>query len=270
MEVSIKRLYERFGFFNGVRVTSKQKLKFLLHLVAELEHEGIKTQLLKKKYRGKESFIAVIGDLDKADKVILTHYDTPLTTFGLSHHRSFNDKVQKRGNLIAFLLPMLFVLPLLVVMNLQLCIPAFADQQVNLLDLIVLFLELLLLMIVGKIAKIGGIPTFNTWNRNSSSVIAVLKSIENDYCKNKAFLLVDHGCQDHFGYFVAKDLLQDFPNKSVTLLDCVGSGQLSKKKSVDSVLNELFPGAEFIFGSEEKRQVEIEDENIIALAEAIK
>ncbi len=253
--MDIKDLYVRYGALNAKRVSKNQKIRFLSTLATDFKNLGFeKSKIYKKKYKQKESYISVIGDLDKSKYLISTYYDTPSISFIGDIYEPFNDDKLKKLSKINYLIPIIVSIFLFVMYVYYLLTPTINDNLFTFKDILVLIGVFILMSIIVRIANYSGIPKKNNLVRNTSSILAMYKIAEklNDYDRKKvAFAFVDFGTVDYFGYEILKGLISDHKHE-VILLDSVGAGNIKISNDKSEVLKNDFIDPLFVYGDKKE------------------
>ena len=166
------------------------------------------------------SNIVYVGDVETADKILVTYYDTPLSHFG-SYYFFDTDK-QKKSTIsklvVNFMLTAtLGVIGLLIYMN----------AVVNPFDLksvftyIVIGIFALYFYYMGKVTR--GLSVRSTLVRNTSSVIYMLKMISEEKNSSTAYAFVDNGAYGEAGLNIVNKSVKKEAN--IFYLDSLGANQ---------------------------------------------
>ncbi|QIQ22200.1 hypothetical protein [Zophobihabitans entericus] len=228
---SLKDLILRYCVLFGRRFSYKEKIAFLrviskelLQLGYHLDAKIAKLQLAKKKYEN--YYNAYIGDINKADVIVCTYYDTGANYFNLSKIYAFEQEF-KTGRYFLSLLPIFILVALSVVLNYFVFIPGiqelgfFSVQGVSsVLSTVVLFYFILKYK--------NGIPNKKNFVSNTSSILVMLDTINKLDKKTKkkvAFVLYDGGTSSRYGIKMLENYSDKVRKKKVIFLDSLGNGE---------------------------------------------
>lgn len=218
-EERLKDWYVRYHLIFGKRYTRKQKDRFLKSLSADIMEFRKDLQLdtfkVDKKARSDYRNLYV-GNLEKADTIICTYYDTPAARF---HPYYFFDMGHRKKSIMTFIL-LTSILYIIVgfVFTLVVAIPVFQTNR----GLSVPYLSCILFYFIyfyflNKIAR--GWPKRNNLVQNTASVLLLLDCIASIPSKKVAFAFVDAGCTNHAGL----DRLMKQYHAKILMLDSIGS-----------------------------------------------
>ncbi|WP_392558773.1 hypothetical protein [Orbus mooreae] len=228
---SLTDLILRYCVLFGRRFFAKEKISFLrvfskevLQLGYQLDAKLAKLQLAKRRYQN--FYNGYIGDLNKADIIICTHYDTGVKNFNLTSKYAFNNSFNKKNYLIS-LLPIIVTFLLSIALNLFLFIPGI--QEAGLLSFSGLLSLLTTLVLFYFIVRYhGGIPNQKNFVCNSSSLILLLNLMSKLDKKRKrkiAFVLLDGGCTNSFGLRMLENYSKNILKKTVIFVDSIGNDE---------------------------------------------
>ena len=208
----------RYGYILRKRNTDKRKEKFLKALILDIStiREDISViDFQSSEYEAKNVYI---GDLKKASTVVVTYYDTPLTSFGSYHLFDFEDQRKKTINKI-IMQTMIVLIIGVVTIGLLISNNLFIFDFKNVKTYIIILFFLAYFLILGKISK--GVGEKNTLIRNTSSLILMLSMISMKELDNVAYAFVDDGT---FGLSGLRSVEEQVGNKTkIIYLDSVGS-----------------------------------------------
>lgn len=219
----------KYGAILRQRITKTQKIRFLNELEKEIEGLGYQGKV-QASLAGKEQCLNYTSaDIEKADFVIATYYDTPFKTWGLAPYQPQNPGANKLMRLLAMVLPLTLVIALEGLFLYFVVINRWQVQPFNGLDVLIV-LGLAALLLCGIVWR-KGIPNRYNVVRNTSSIIAMLEVMEQIPKSQKhrvGFAWVDFGCINGLGYESLQTQLKPQQNKpKIIWLDCVGAkGQL--------------------------------------------
>jgi hypothetical protein len=209
----------RYQSIYRVRRTEKSKQRFLSALVTDLSEMREDVKVIEynrqKKYASRNVYV---GDIDKAEQIICTYYDTPIQHFGpyILFDREEQEKRTTRFIIVSSILMILVgIVGTLLYMQ-------HATGAVDLISVSTLFIALaygVYFYLLGKIAK--GLSNRKTLIRNTSSVLAMLAMISEAKGEKTAFAFVDEGSFGESGL----EALRTPRNKKAKIffLDCVGA-----------------------------------------------
>ena len=209
----------RYQSFYRVRRTDKSKRRFISALVADISDMREDVQVIEynrhKKYASRNVYV---GDIEKADRIICTYYDTPIQHFG--PYVLFDREAQEKRTTSFIIVSS--VLLLLVGIAGTLFYMQNASGAVDLISVRTLFIALaygVYFYLFGKIAK--GLANRKTLIRNTSSVLAMLAMISEAKGEKTAFAFVDEGSFGESGL----EAMRTPRNKKAKIffLDCVGA-----------------------------------------------
>lgn len=228
----------RYSFMYRSRNSNKEKTRFLRALVTDISQVRKDISVIEysnqKKYSTRNVYV---GDIEKADQIVCTYYDTPPAYFG--NYVLFDRKKQEKQTTKAVLCTSLIwiflgILGTLLYMKLVSAPFVLFSMQTACLALIYggYFI------ILSRLSK-------GTWNRknlirNTSSVLCLLHMLtENKNQKRVAYAFIDEGCYGERGLDVLMNSVKK--NAKVYYLDSIGAdatlnvmGQQFEKDFVES------------------------------------
>lgn len=238
MEDIFKDRLARYSFLYRSRNTKKEKIRFLKSLVTDISQVRNDISVIKYSNKKKYSIRNVyVGDIQKADQIICTYYDTPPVYFG--DYIFFDRKKQEKQTTKAILCTsiiwvLLGVIGVLLYMKLNSKVFGLFSVQTLCISLIYLGY----FIILSKISK--GVWNRNNLIRNTSSVLCLLQMLtENKKQKKVAYAFIDDGCYGEKGL----DKLMNSVKKDAKIyyLDSIGAhanlnvmGKQFKKEFVES------------------------------------
>lgn len=259
-KTTIKELFMTFGIVNNVRITKNQKLRYLTIIKKYFENIGFeKNEILKYKVIKKKSYFSVIGDIEQADYIVTTYYDTPVFNLLRQTYEPFNDDRRKSQNSMNYILSMILLTTIMLLVTYFIVLPIFQDGVFGFKDILASLVSISLLALIIKFSRAGGFPTLGNLIRNTSSVVAILKFaslLSSKEQKKIAFAFVDYGCEDSLGYYALSKELVNKRNQKIIFLDCIGSGNLSQSNTKSEILTSYFGHSLFVYGDfkNEKKQ----------------
>ena len=209
----------RYQSFYRVRRTDKSKQRFLSALVADISDMRKDVQVIEynrhKKYASRNIYV---GDIEKADRIICTYYDTPIQHFG--PYVLFDREAQEKRT-TSFIIVSSVLLIMAGIAG-TLLYTQYASDAFDVLSLRTLLTGLaygIYFYLLGKVTK--GLPKRRTLIRNTSSVLAMLAMISEAKGEKTAFAFVDEGI---FGESGLEAMLTPQNKKAkIFFLDCVGA-----------------------------------------------
>jgi len=228
---NFRDLVFRYCVMFGRRFSYKEKVTFLRIISKELIQFGYyvdakiaKLKLAKKRYAN--YYNAYIGDLNKAELIICTNYDTGINNFNLLKTHAFKPQFSKLSYLIG-LIPIIILFFLSVLLNYFIFIPNIQLQGflsfsgvASILTTVVLFLFILKCK--------NGIANKKNFVCNSSSIITIInliKKLDNKSKKKIAFVLYDGGNTNQYGLKMLESYSNTLSKKQIIFLDSIGNSE---------------------------------------------
>lgn len=209
-----------FGVTLAKRYTKRQKRIFYSQAEPYFKNLGfsVKLQTIKKKLL--EVSNITIGDINRADHLIVCPYDTPSRSLLLYKYYPFNlSKNLTQEKREVFLHSFIYILSSL--------IAYFVFRQYLTFSILMRVLSIFLFacLIFFCYRLIVGIPNPVNFNRNSAS-IALAAALAERLKKNRnvAFVLLDNTASSNTGWRVFADD-ESLKNKNIIYLDCLASGE---------------------------------------------
>lgn len=209
----------RYQYIYRIRSTDKSKGRFLSALVTDISEMREDIKVIEynrhKKYALRNVYI---GNIEKADRIICTYYDTPPKNFG--SYELFNLKEQKKQT-ISFILISSILMVLLGVIGtflyMQNASNAFSLSSFS--TILIILTYGIYFFLLGKVTK--GLSSHKTLIRNSSSILALLRMINEIRDERIAFAFIDEGS---FGEGGLEGLSTSHKkNAKIFMLDSIGS-----------------------------------------------
>ncbi|SEL06385.1 hypothetical protein SAMN04488700_0803 [Carnobacterium iners] len=209
----------RYQYIYRIRSTDKSKGRFLSALVTDISEMREDVQVVEynrhKKYALRNVYV---GNIEKADRIICTYYDTPPKSYGA--YELFNLKEQKKRTLSFILVSSILMILLGIVGTL-----VYMQYATNAFDLtsfstiLIVLIYGIYFLLLGKVAK--GLPSRKTLVRNTSSILALLEIISETKDEKTAFAFIDEGS---FGEVGLEALSASHKEKATMfILDSIGS-----------------------------------------------
>ncbi len=208
----------RYQYMYRIRRTEKSKNRFLSALVMDISEMREDVQVIEfnreKNYASRNVYI---GDVEKADRIICTYYDTPIQHFG--PYVLFDRKEQEKRT-TGFILASSVLLILAGIAGTFLYMQ-YASDAFEVLSVRTLLIALaygIYFYMLGKVTK--GLPKRRTLIRNTSSVLGLLGMMSEEKGTKTAFAFVDEGS---FGENGLEALRAVNKKAKIFLLDCIGA-----------------------------------------------
>ncbi|MGN1345094.1 MAG: hypothetical protein ACI4U3_10965 [Traorella sp.] len=220
-----KDLIIKYGIGTPKRYRSKEKKFFLNEIGKDFQELGYNVQGLYGKKKRNKAANLIIGDVMKADKIIIANYDTPAHNFGnpINYH-PFNGPASYRSSFIPTATP-LIISAVLMIYIIFVIFPKINFEEKLLFSL---FWSLLFILatILPPIMMVGTANKVN-FNYNTSGCLAILKTAEKlapEQRKHVAFVLTDQGCRKFTGDWLLREKLPNIDKKLIIMVDCIGAG----------------------------------------------
>ena len=209
-----------FGVTLAKRYTKRQKRIFYSQAEPYFKNLGfsVKLQTIKKKLL--EVSNITIGDINRADHLIVCPYDTPSRSLLPYKYYPFNlSKNLAQENREVFLHSFIYILSSL--------LAYFVFRQYLTFSILMRVLSIVLFacLIFFCYRLIVGIPNPVNFNRNSASIaLAAALAARLRKKRNVAFVLLDNTASSNTGWRVFADE-EGLKNKNIIYLDCLASGE---------------------------------------------
>lgn len=209
----------RYQYVYRLRRTEKSKKRFLTALVTDISEMREDVQVIeydrKKKYASRNVYV---GDIEKADRVICTYYDTPPQSVGsyvFFDRQEQGKRTMKFIFLTALLMITIGVIGTLIYMN-TVSAPFDITSIQTILFVIIFGIYFYFL---GKVTQ--GLSNRKTLVRNTSSVVTLLAMISELENRKLAFAFIDEGSYGEKGL----DSLRQSVGKNTKIfyLDSIGA-----------------------------------------------
>lgn len=213
--------YLRYGFILDKRFTDKQKEKFVRSLITDVTsiRMDLKTDQFRYSEKGEEYTNIYVGNVEKADQIICTYFDTPSLHLGGYHF--FDKSINKRNTLIVNFSLSIIWLILGFLLTLYVAMPIFNTYSlVNIRVVFLILVFILYFILLNKFSR--GIAKRKNLVRNSSSILSILDFMASNRnrAKNKvAYAFLDSGVTNDQGL----ERLKEISKGRILLLDSVGS-----------------------------------------------
>lgn len=210
----------RYQYIYRLRNTDKNKTRFLNALSMDVLKLRKDIQIIEYQISSRQTLKNIyIGNLSKAEKVICTYYDTPLSHFGTYN---FFDPLTQKKKTLSFTLFFSFIMILVGIVG-MICLLSTMKQQASVFSIklfAILFLALVYFYLLSKVSK--GQLNYHTLIRNTSSVLTILSLIKKEKNNvNIAFAFIDRGTTIDQGFYFLEDIVSQ--TTDLILLDSVGA-----------------------------------------------
>lgn len=238
MDDILKDRIARYSFMYRSRNSNKEKTRFLKALVADISQVRKDISVIEysnqKKYSTRNVYI---GDIENADQIFCTYYDTPPTHLG-DYIFFDRGKQQKQTTKAVLYTSIMWVLVGIIgtLLYMKLITAPFVLFSLQTLCLVAIYGGYF--FILSKLSK--GMLNRKSLIRNTSSVLCLLQMLtENKNKKKVAYAFIDEGCYGEQGLdFLMKSIKK---SAKVYYLDSIGAdatlnvmGQQFKKDMADS------------------------------------
>lgn len=218
-------LVMQYGAILRKRFSSTQKVRYLSALSQAFKDLGYTHTIDARKTGRSKVYNLYAGDIDQADVIISSYYDTPARSFGLFTYNPVIAKSNAQLQFIAAILPVTILVILEILLVVFAVLPLWRDGSFTFLDLAAGGLMVLLLWLMICFSK--GIA--NTYNvvRNTSGTIASLmlaQSISKQHQKKVAFAFTDFGCLNGLGETMLVERLKHRKKAPLVILLDASSG----------------------------------------------
>jgi hypothetical protein len=230
MEI-FKDLVLRYCIIFGKRFSSTEKLAFLRVLSKELMQLGymvdVKLAKLELATRRYENYYnAYIGDLNKAELIICTYYDTGLNNFNLQKNYAFSPQFSKLSYFIS-IAPILSLFIVSLILNYFVFVPDIRNHGFFSISGISSIISTVILFFFVLKFK-SGIPNQKNFVCNSSSIITIINLINQLNKKEKkkiAFVLYDGGNSSQYGLKMLESYSKQLKSKKFIFIDSIGNSE---------------------------------------------
>lgn len=248
--MDIQNLFTRYGAFARVRLSKNQKIRFLTTLFGDFKALGFSTgKIYKTNYKQKLSVIGLIGNVKKSEFLYVTYYDTPVKNFSNTSYEPFNESQLKDRTRRNYLIPMVSVSVLFVTYVAAILVPILQKGIQHINQLVLILISFLLMLFLAKIVQYGGIPSRNTLERNTSSIVTLLNfagSLNKVQKEKVSFAFIDYGTVNYLGYHVLKELVGNSKCK-VVFLDNIVTDEAVVEGEKNQWLDDNFNKPTYIF-----------------------
>ena len=221
--MDIRDILVRYGIFLGKRFRWKQKQAFANYISDEFQKLGYGVQGQISERKKNYALNIIVGDLTKAKKIVIAHYDTPQRSFLPIKYYPFNEYKSFKASLFPLNAPFLVLFSMIFVI-LYFVRGYFGFTGLNLNT----FVSILFVVVLALLSFVFSLGIANPINlrRNSAAVITALVVAEQLKAKKDiAYVLTDRETSDHEGdRMIQKALPVTLKNREVVHLHCLGKG----------------------------------------------
>lgn len=251
-ESQMKDWQFRYQAFYRIRRTKKQKQRFLSSLAMDISQVRKDIQVIE--YKQNKRYVLsnlYVGDIETADKIICTYYDTPQKGLGAYY---FQNREKQKKSVISFIL-LSSLAALIIGALLTVLYMANSPDLFSFSSTVTIFVIAgygIYFYLFSKIAQ--GLSSRKNLIRNTSSIVSILMLIKGLTSSKIAFAFLDEGCHGDVGL----EILMKNKKKSAQLysLDCVGANvdlqftetTLNQSEQI-SENNRSLEGIHFIMGA---------------------
>lgn len=208
-----------YGITLARRYTRRQKNAFYAMLKKDWLKDGHSVSLLGRQSRFFHHYHIIIGDLKKANTIIMTGYDTPAKSFISNDYYPFHSELNKKKairNLIIQTMLAILIMCLVFILFLNIKKLAMIWKVFCIITMIVLT------YCSYRVSK--GFANPVNFNQNSAS-LAVIQEIMNRSKSNKnvAFVLLDQTIDSFEGLKYMNQVIEE--NKRIIYLDAIANGE---------------------------------------------
>lgn len=220
--IPFRNVFTEYAVIQGKRVTEKQKINFLLTLKKEFTQASYQTEIQQEQIKAlgevTNYYNLYVGNIEKADVVIATYYDTPVHEIGV---KQYSPLVTKKPSLFNALLPSILISVLALAIFYFGLYPFVKEQQLlswsGLLTLLLFWIAFVLI----RRYRLG-IPRRENFVRNTASVLIAREFTLCSLGNSKvAVAFLDAGTTNHYGERMLKSTLKK--SAKVIFLDTAGS-----------------------------------------------
>lgn len=217
--MNMKEELLRYAIMIPIRYNRNQKTAFIDMMIEDAKKLNLAYRSEKMKTRFFECTNLIIGDLQHADTVFMTAYDTPQRNFfAASRYYPLHSKKNQQIQTLEFLIHLILLILacVITVMLLFSWNQLVTSMKIGYVLMLGVFALMLIYMSINKASKVN-------MNRNSASV-AIMYKLMKEKPRKTAFVFLDHAVSSYEGY---KELLQDhdLSKKKVIILDSLAKGE---------------------------------------------
>lgn len=257
----------------GKRFTEKQKKNFLFASQIEFEDNGVKSEVFSSELKLRMNqrmphYNLYVGNVEKADLIICTYYDTGTKNFIKTNVKAFTTGFDKINYIIQIVLSIL-LLGLLVWIDIKFFVNGLFINSglISFASILFLITNAIGVFVISKVGK--GIPNRNNFVRNTSSVLTIFELSKQLKDKNIGFALIDGGCSTNYGIKMLREKISK-RTKLVYLDSIANPGEIQifskdeisfKERQSHSLTEEDLADVLITFGSLQNQEIIITNAN---------
>lgn len=224
-KLSIQDLFFHYGIEIPRRFSRREKDFFLRGCGKVFGACGCSMKYVHRKVKGTDAANLVIGDVEKADTVLIANYDTPAHDYG---NPMYYYPLDGRASLMASLVPTYApaLVSIMIIIYILWAWRKYIDFAKRPLLSFLLVAVMVLATILGWLFS-GNVGNRINMNRNTSGVVAVmaiLQELSPAAREKTAAILSDDGCYGHAGDYLSRSEFPCLDKKHVIVFNCVGNG----------------------------------------------
>lgn len=180
----------------------------------------------------------------------MTYYDTPVRNFSSTTYEPFDESQLKARTRRNYLIPMVSFSIIFISYVIGILVPILQKGIQHIEQIILILISVLMMLILAKIVQYGGIPSRDTLERNTSSIITLLNfagSLNKGQKEQVSFAFVDYGTVNYLGYHILKELMGNSKCK-VVFLDSITTDETVVERKKNKWLDDNFNKPAYIFG----------------------
>lgn len=217
----LKDWYVRYHLIFGKRYTRKQKDRFLKSLSTDIlqYRKDLKLDTFKLNKKSKQEYRNLyVGNVEKADTVVCSYYDTPACRF--SPYNFFDVEHRMKSTTMFILISSILYILFGLVFTLIVAMPLFQTKPIfSFPSILCIVFYIIYFYLLNKITR--GWPRRKNLVQNTSSVLLLLECIAHRKSKRVAYAFLDAGCTNNAGL----DRLMEKTKGKILMLDSIGSDQ---------------------------------------------
>lgn len=217
----LKDWYVRYHLIFGKRYTRKQKDRFLKSLSTDIlqYRKDLKLDTFKLNKKSKQKYRNLyVGNVEKADTVVCSYYDTPACRF--SPYNFFDVEHRMKSTTMFILISSILYILFGLVFTLIVAMPLFQTKPIfSFPSILCIVFYIIYFYLLNKITR--GWPRRKNLVQNTSSVLLLLECIAHRKSKRVAYAFLDAGCTNNAGL----DRLMEKTKGKILMLDSIGSDQ---------------------------------------------
>lgn len=216
--MEIREIVMKYIVLMPRRFYKNEKLRYLHSIKEDAEKVGLRVSLQKDKKKFSSSVNLIVGDLERASVVFVTHYDTPAKDFIKTNSHPF-----KQG-LEPFIKMLNEGIPLLIGSTISFLGFYMINSNVKSLPLSLgLYLAISLFLVAGTVRFSKGFPEKYNLQCNSAAIAIVVSLFDKISSSDVAFAFTDNEKVNHHGDLMLKPKIS---NKQIIHMSYLGAGEV--------------------------------------------